>query len=92
MSTKKTKKVEFTKTINTALKSAKKANEYALHTTEEVVTDTITMASQWQKVTEKALKGGVKLLDNQQNLVLDTLEMYKKHLVNGKRRFGKLFA
>lgn len=91
-----TKKINLTekvnKAINTVKKSATKANNYALNTTEEVVTETITIASQWQKVTEKALKGGVKLLDNQQNLIFDTLETYKKHFVNGKKRFSKVFA
>lgn len=91
-----TKKINFTekvnKAINTVKTSATKANNYALNTTEEVVTETITIAGQWQKVTEKALKGGVKLLDNQQNLVLDTLETYKKHFIYGKKRFSKVFA
>ena len=91
-----TKKENLTSKVNKAIKtvktSATKANNYALNTTEEVVTETITIAGQWQKVTEKALKGGVKLLENQQNLILDTLETYKKHLVKGKKRFSKVFA
>lgn len=96
MSTKKINKADFTKKVEKAIKtvktSAAKANNYALNTTEEVVTETITMASQWQKVTEKALKGGVQLLDNQQNLIFDTLETYKKHFLKGKKRFSKVFA
>lgn len=96
MSTKKNTKVDFTarvkSTIKTAKTSAKKANQVALNTTENVVTETINIASQWQKVTEKALKGGVKLLDNQQNLVFDALESYKKHFVNGKKRLNKVFS
>lgn len=96
MSTKKRNKADFTKKVEKAIKtvktSAAKANNYALNTTEEVVTETITMASQWQKVTEKALKGGVQLLDNQQNLIFDTLETYKKHFLKGKKRFSKVFA
>lgn len=96
MSTKKINKVKLTEKVEKALStvktSATKANNYALHTTEEVVIETITIASQWQKVTEKALKGGVQLLDNQQNLIFDTLETYKKHFVNGKKRFRKVFA
>ena len=80
------------KAVSTAKKSLTKANEFALHTTEEVVTETITIASEWQKVTEKALKGGVKLLENQQNLIFDTLESYKKHFINGKKKFSKVFA
>lgn len=96
MATKKMKKVDFTKkvekTIKTVKTSAVKANNYALNATEEAVTETISIASQWQKVTEKALKGGVQLLDNQQNLVFDALETYKNHFVKGKERFRKIFA
>lgn len=96
MSTKKTKKINFTvkvgNVVETAKTSVKKANDFALYTTEDVITETITIASQWQKVTDKALKGGVKLLDNQQNLVFDALETYKSHFVKGKKKFSKIFA
>jgi type IV secretory pathway VirD2 relaxase len=96
MSTKKIKKVNFTKKVNnvveTAKTSVKTANDYALNTTEDLVTETITIASQWQNVTSKALKGSVKLLENQQNLVFDALETYKNHFVKGKKRFTQIFA
>ena len=96
MSTKKIKKVNFTEKVNnvveTAKTSVKTANDYALNTTEEFVTETITIASQWQNVTSKALKGSVKLLENQQNLVFDALETYKNHFVKGKKRFTQIFA
>lgn len=96
MATKKIKKADFTKKVEKTIKnvktSASKANDYALNTTEDVVSETINIASQWQKVTEKALKGGVQLLENQQNLVFDALESYKKHFVKGKERFQKIFA
>ena len=96
MSTKKIKKVNFTEKVNnvveTAKTSVKTANDYALNTTEELVTETITIASQWQNVTSKALNGSVKLLENQQNLVFDALETYKNHFVKGKKRFTQIFA
>ncbi|PQJ81128.1 hypothetical protein [Polaribacter glomeratus] len=96
MNTKKINKAKLTEKVNTILETAKtsvkKANEYALHTTEEVVTETISVASEWQQVADKALKGGVKLLDNQQNIIFDTLESYKNHFVSGKKRLGKIFA
>lgn len=96
MSTKKINTVKFTEKVSnavaTAKTSAKKANEYALNTTENVVTETISVAGEWQKVVETALKGGVKLLDNQQNLVFDTLESYKNHFMNGKKRLTKIFS
>ena len=96
MSTIKIKKVNFTEKVNnvveTAKTSVKNANDYALNTTEDLVTETITIASQWQNVTSKALKGSVKLLENQQNLVFDALETYKNHFVKGKKRFTQIFA
>jgi len=96
MATKKINTANFTKKVENAIKTLKsnanKANNYALNATEEVVTETISMATQWQQVTDKALKGGVKLLDNQQNLIFDTLESYKKHFVKGSKRLRKVFA
>ncbi|NVJ89232.1 MAG: hypothetical protein HWD82_07305 [Flavobacteriaceae bacterium] len=96
MSTLKNKKADFTatfkSTVNKVKANAKKANDTALKTTEDVVTETINIASEWQKVTDKALKGGIKLLDNQQNIVFNTLEAYKNHFVNGSKRLRKVFS
>ncbi|MFC4269768.1 hypothetical protein [Polaribacter marinivivus] len=96
MATNKINTANFTKKVENAIKTVKskanKANYYALNATEEVVTETISIATQWQQVTDKALKGGVKLLDNQQNLIFDTLESYKKHFVKGSKRLRKVFA
>lgn len=85
-------KVKFFTAIDTAKNSAKKANNYALNTTEEVVLETITVATEWQKVSEKALKGGVKLMANQQDLVFNTLEIFKFQLLDGKKKLSKIFA
>ncbi|WP_439131874.1 hypothetical protein [Polaribacter sp.] len=96
MTTKKNRKTDFSKKVEKAMKDVKvkatKVNDYALNTTEEVVTDTIEIANQWQKVTEKALKGGVQLLENQQNIMFDALETYKNHFVKGRKRFREIFA
>ena len=78
--------------VNTTKISIQNANNYALNTTEEVVLETLTIATQWQTVADKALKGGVKLLDNQQNLVFDALEAYKNHFITGKKKISKIFA
>jgi leucyl aminopeptidase (aminopeptidase T) len=85
-------KVKFFTAIDTAKNSAKKANNYALNTTEEVVLETITVATEWQKVSEKALKGGVKLMASQQDLVFNTLEIFKFQLLDGKKKLSKIFA
>ena len=96
MATKKLNKIEFTKQFEEAVKSAKenatKANDFALNTAEEAATGAINVAAQWQNVTNKALKGGIKLMDNQQKIVFDALETYKAHLLNGRKRLRKIFA
>lgn len=78
--------------IDTTKKVANQTNEFALNTTEEVVLGTINAAGQWQKVTDKALKGGLKLMANQQDLVFSALEMFKGQVINGKKRMNKIFA
>lgn len=96
MATKRLNKTAFTKkfdqVVKTATDTATKANDFALNTTEEAVTGAINVAAQWQNVTNKALKGGVKLMDNQQKIVFDALEMYKVHLLNGRKKLRKIFA
>ena len=95
MSTKKNKKTvvkTFNNAINSTKEVAKQTNELVLNTTEDVVIGTISMLGQWQKVTDKALKGGLKLMANQQDLVFNTLEIAKGQLVQSKNRFSKLFA
>ena len=80
------------KTLDTVKEMATKANDYALKTTEEVVTDMINTASKWQTVTAKAVKGGLKVADAQQNMVFDSLETAKGHIVNGVKRSKALFG
>lgn len=96
MSITKINKARVVTKVNEALattkKSVNKANEFALKTTEEIVLETITVSNQWQKVTDKALKGGFKLAANQQDLVFNTLETFKAQVLNGRKRLHKLFA
>lgn len=71
---------------------ALKANETALVKTEEIVTTSLEITAQWQTVAEKALKGGLKLAANQQDLIFDILNEVKGDLKNGRKRFNKLVA
>ena len=93
---KKVNRKKVLKQVNTVLDATKKAanqtNEFALNTTEEVVLGAINSAGQWQKVTDKAIKGSLKLMANQQDLVFCSLELFKDQLVNSKKRFAKIFA
>ncbi|MFC7357523.1 hypothetical protein ACFQO1_07475 [Jejudonia soesokkakensis] len=80
------------KVVDTTKMVASKANGFALNTTEEVVTDTIEVAGQWQTVTSKAIKGGLQLAANQQDLIFDALEGVKSTMLLTKKRFSKLVA
>ncbi len=68
------------------------ANEKALTKTEEVVNQSLDMAAQWQSVADKAIKGGLKLASNQQDLVFDILNEVKADLKEGKKRFSALLG
>ena len=96
MSTKKSKiaivKKRFNAAIDTTKGSVKKVNEFALKTTEEVVTETMTIAEQWQKVSVKAIKEGFKLASTQQDIVFDALDSLKTQFKYGKKKVTKLFA
>jgi hypothetical protein len=96
MSTKKSmldapKKLVF-KAINKTKTVANSVNDYALNTTEEIVSETIIVAEQWQTVANKAIKDSIKLADKQQNMVFDALTGMKNHVMLGKKRMVKLFA
>lgn len=80
------------KAVDSSKETLNKVNEFALKTTESTITETFSIISQWQNVTDKALKGSIKLIDNQQNIVFDTLESYKKHFVKGSKRLQKVFS
>lgn len=80
------------KAMNTTKNVAIKANDYALNTTETVVTESLEVAEQWQTVANKAIKGGLKLAAAQQDLVFEALNIAKGQFKLSKKRFTKLMA
>ena len=80
------------KAINKAKSTLKSVNTNALHTTEELVSEGIIVAEQWQKVANKAIKGGLSLSAKNQDIAFDTLKGIKKHMILSKKRFTKLTA
>jgi hypothetical protein len=80
------------KALNKTKTVAKSANDYALNTTEDVVSEGIIVAEQWQTVADKALKGSLALAATNQDLVFDALTGMKKHVLLSKKRFTKLIA
>ena len=71
---------------------AGKANNFVYETSEDLVEGALKRGSEWQEVSEKAIKGGLKLAANQQDLIFDTLELMKGQFIKGRKRFGSLFS
>jgi len=86
----------ITDRVNSSVKSAKKvaktANDNVYNTTQDVVDFSIKRGAEWQGVTEKAIKGGLKLAANQQDILFDTLFTVKSHIKHGRKRFSALFS
>lgn len=71
---------------------AANANNVALYGTEKVITDSLEMTSKWQSVADLAIKGGLKLASNQQNLIFDILEEVKADMKASNKRLRDLVA
>ena len=80
------------KALKKTKKVAESANDYALHTAEDVVSETIVVAEQWQTVANKAIKDSLKIAATNQDLVFTALTGVKKHVKLSKKRFTKLIA
>jgi len=80
------------KALKKTRKAAESANDYALNTTEDVVSETIVVAEQWQTVANKAIKDSLKIAATNQDLVFTALTGMKKHVKLSKKRFTKLMA
>lgn len=78
--------------VDAAKQTAKKANQIALETADEMVDGVFANGEKWQKVTAKAVKGGLHLAGRQQEIVFDTLDTVKGQLVQSAIRFRKLFG
>ncbi len=78
--------------VNTAKKVAKNANTNVYNTTQDVVDFSIQRGTEWQGITEKAIKGGLKLAANQQDMLFDTLFSVKSQIKHGRKRMSALFS
>ena len=87
---------DFAKTINKGFDQVKTAasdaNNFVYETADEMVDVAVKRGEEWQGVAEKAIKGGLKLASNQQDLVFDTLEVVKGQFKAGTKRFRALFS
>lgn len=83
-----------TETINmeNINKAAKEMNDYTLKTAEGLVDGALENGEKWQGIATKAVKGGLKLAEKQQDMVFETLEAVKDQLTNNAGRLRKLFS
>lgn len=84
--------VAETLTFENAKKVVKDTNDTALKTADALVEGAIKGSEQWQGVAAKAVKGGLKLAERQQDMVFTTLEAMKVQVLKGTKRFGRLFS
>jgi len=78
--------------VKAARNAAKNANKNVYNTTQDVVDFSIKRGTEWQGVTEKAIKGSLKLAANQQDIVFDTLFSLKSQIKHGRKRMNSLFS
>ena len=85
-------KVNETVTVDNLVDTAKNVNQYTLKTAEEIVDGALANSEKIQGITAKAMKGGLKLAAQQQDIVFDTLDTVKGQLVVRVKRLRKLFS
>ena len=83
--------LKSTMTVENMVDTAKTINKYTLKTAEEIIDGAVENGEKWQGITHKAVKGSLKLAGKQQEIVFDTLETVKGQMIDGAKRFGKLF-
>ncbi len=84
-------KINFEDGYNAVKEIASKATKYTAQTADEIVEGAISTTEQWQGITSKAIKGGLKLASKQQDLVFEALEDVKGQIVEGTKRTKALF-
>ena len=80
------------KALDKTKDTIKSVNGYALNSTEEIVSEGIIVAEQWQSVANTALRGSLSLAATQQDIVFDALTAVKNHVILSKKRMTQLMA
>jgi len=78
--------------IETAKATAKNVNAYSLKTADEAIDGALKNGERWQKIATKAVNGGLKLAEKNQEMVFSTLEEVKGQLVVSAKRMRQLFS
>ncbi|MEM9884882.1 MAG: hypothetical protein AAF849_03250 [Bacteroidota bacterium] len=79
-------KVDLNKGYSRVRKTVKEVNAYALETANEMVDMAKSNSEAWTKLVSKAIDGGLKLGNQQQAIIFDTLETMKKQSIDNTTR------
>ena len=71
---------------------AQEVNEFTLKTTDEVLDVAIASGEKWQAVSQKAIKGGLKLASKNNDILFDFLGDAKKQMLSNTKRVKGLFS
>ena len=86
------KDINVEKGMEQVRETAKNLNTNALKVADGLIESGLSNGKEWQGVAEKAIKGGLKLADKQQDIMFDTLEAVKGQVIKGANRFKGLFS
>jgi len=89
---KKTVLTTIDKTFKTVNKSSIKINDFALKSTENLLSELIHTTGKWQVISNNALKDGLKFTAIQQDMIFDTLESTKGQVLKGFKKSKALFS
>jgi hypothetical protein len=84
--------IKINERLATVKDAVKNSNKYALEATENAIDNVEKNATEWQKLTEKAVKKGLKLASKQQELVFETMEEFKNQVVTSRTNMKNLFS
>ena len=84
--------VTETISIENLSKTTQEINDYTLKTAESLVEGALENGEKWQGIASKAVKGGLKLAEKQQDMMFETLEAVKNQFTQSTSRFRKLFS
>ena len=83
---------DLSKLVTRVKEGANDVNEFMLENSEELLKESLVRGEQWQTVAAKAVKGGLKLTANTQDIVFDSLDTMKVQLKDGGSRIKSLFS
>lgn len=89
---KKAQKIDIENLVVKVKEGAKDVNDFMLENSEALLNEAIVRGEQWQDVAAKAVKGGLKLSANTQDIVFDTLDSLKGQLQDSSKRFKTLIS